>query len=229
MTVRDVTRHAELPLHPPYLVDLGGSIRLVEKRVIASREVDVHRFRIELLERARADARAFDDLSELDRAIVKRGLTDEYLKNGTPFTGTFSYEFAERSPTDSSIVAADGDVLVAYGGDTLRLRSTGPETVVEQDVRYELAEVAPDRSAAREYVVREYVRNVSTGDVPAAQREILAAAIRSSDGYREAGRGSEPFRALRDRLDAAPQVPNDGRYVRYDGTIYRVALTGVEV
>lgn len=229
VTVRNITRYAERPLHPPYLVELEGSIYVVDKQIVDSREVEVHRFKIEVLDASRADARAFADLSAVDQAIVQQGLTEEYRENGTPFTGTFFYRFETRSPTTSWIVATDGNVFVTYEEDTLRLRSMGSDTVVEQDLRYERTAVASTRSAAQAYVAQEYVRTISAEEIPPAQREILRAAITDPEGYREEGQGTEPFRAVLDRLGDVPQVPNDGKYIRYNGTVYQVAQTGVEV
>lgn len=229
VTVHNITRHSELPLHPPYLVELNGSVHLIDKRTIATRESEVRRFHIEVLNEPRENALAFGDLSELDQTIVKRGLTEEYLENGTPFSGTFFYTFERRSPAESRIATAEGDVFVAYQDDTLKLRSMGSDTVVEQDVRYDLTEVAPTRSATQEYIDRKYIRTLSPEEIPQPQREILTAAIENQEGYREDGQGSQSFRALLDRLQDVPQVPNGGRYVRYDGTVYQVVQTGVEV
>lgn len=228
VTVHNITRHSELPLHPPHLVELNGSVDSIDKRTIATRESDVRRFHIEVLDEPRKDAPAFADLSDLDRTIIKRGLTEEYLENGTPFSGTFFYTFGKRSPAESRIATAEGDVFVAYRDDTLKLRSMGSDTVVERDIRYTLTEVAPTRSATQEYVDRTYIRTLSPGEVPQPQQEILTAAIEKREGYREDGQGSQAFRALLDRLRDVPQVPKGGRYVRYDGTVYQVVQTAVE-
>ncbi|MFB6119358.1 hypothetical protein [Halosegnis sp.] len=229
VAVSDIRRYDQLPLHPPYLVAYEDGIARISQQVTATRSVDVYRLRIAVLEESRATARPFSELSTVDQAIVNQGLTEEYRTHGTPFQGTFTYRVAQRAPPDSWILTADEPVFVAYEADTLRLDPQGTETVVEQDVRYERTRVAADRAAARRYIAREYVEQISTAVLPTAHREILTAAIASAKGYREAGQGSAAFRAVLDRLHDVPQVPNDSRYIRYDGQLYRVVQTGVEV
>lgn len=223
----DVVFHDRLLFQGDPFVRLDGTIYRVRERVTAERDRVVHRFHVELVSGSRSDAVAFEDLSATDRAVFRESLTEEYLENGTPFAGTFFYSFGNESTARGSRFVHD-PTAVTFQGDTFVLEFLRRDRVTVTDLEYGLAEVASDREGFHEYLVAEYVRPLSELALSDEQLAIVRAAV-EGDRYREEMPLSEPFRDLLDTLDTLPAVPGGGRYVRYDGTIYHVVETGVDV
>jgi hypothetical protein len=226
-TLEDVVLSDRLPFSTERFVRLDGSVSRIDRETLAERNRTVHRFHVEVLSTTTAEGVPFSDLSSLDQSVFRAGLTEEYRERGTPFAGTFFYTFESRDAAADSRFVSEKSVVVAYRDDRFEVRFQWVDEASERDVRYTLSKLADSEDDFREYVRSEYVRDRSSLSLSSAQHALLDRAIR--DRYEEARPLSEPFSGLLETLEQVPTVPNAGRYVRDEETVYQVQESAVDV